>query len=94
MVALDSNHIHEYVLAELWAYAPLVKKGGYCVVSNTIIDDMPKGSFPSLLWDVRNNPKSTVYAYLDEITNFEIDRDIDNKLLISVAPNGYLKRIS
>lgn len=93
LVCLDSNHTHEHVLAELKAYAPLINVGGYCIVFDTLIEDMPKGSFPNRPWDKGNNPKTAVWEYLKENDNFVIDKDIENKLLITVAPDGYLRRI-
>ena len=93
LVCLDSNHTHEHVLAELKAYAPLINVGGYCIVFDTLIEDMPKGSFPNRPWDKGNNPKTAVWEYLKECDNFMIDKDIEHKILITVAPDGYLKRI-
>ena len=94
LVSLDSNHTHEHVLAELNAYADLVTVGSYCIVFDTAIEDLPPGSFPDRAWDVGNNPKTAVHEWLKSHPEFEIDKDIDNKLLISVAPDGYLKRFS
>lgn len=93
MVCLDSNHTHEHALAELNAYAPLVSKNSYCVVFDTIIEELPKEMFPDRNWGPGNNPKTAVWEYLKTHPEFEIDRSIDDKLLISVAPHGYLKRI-
>lgn len=93
IVVLDSNHTHDHVLEELRLYAPLVSVDSYCAVMDTIVEDMPAGSFPDRPWDKGNNPKTAVWAYLKENTAFEIDRHLDNKLLISVAPEGYLRRV-
>ncbi|UPH89137.1 cephalosporin hydroxylase family protein [Synechococcus sp. NB0720_010] len=93
LVSLDSNHTHEHVLAELNAYADLVSVGSYCIVFDTVVEDLPAGSFPDRPWDVGNNPKTAVHEWLMSHPEFEIDKDIDNKLLISVAPDGYLKRV-
>lgn len=92
MVCLDSNHTHEHVLRELELYSPFVTEGSYLVVFDTIVEDMPKGAYDRP-WDVGNNPKTAVRAFLKTTDAFEIDRQIDNKLLISVAPEGYLKRV-
>lgn len=106
LVCLDSNHTHEHVLAELEAYAPLVSKDSYCIVFDTIIEDMPDGMFPDRPWSKSDNPKTAVREYLRCLKeegraavdcaplHFEIDKMIDNKLLITVAPDGYLRRIS
>jgi cephalosporin hydroxylase len=93
LVCLDSNHTHDHVLAELQAYAPLTSVGSYCVVFDTIIDDMPDEMFPDRPWGPGNNPKTAVQEWLKTNTEFEIDKPIDFKLLISVAPDGYLKRV-
>lgn len=93
MVCLDSNHTHDHVLAELEAYAPLTSVGSYCVVFDTLIEDMGEGAYPERSWGVGNNPKTAVWQYLKTHSEFEINKSIDNKLLISVAPDGYLKRV-
>jgi cephalosporin hydroxylase len=93
LVCLDSNHTHEHVLEELKAYAPLVSKGSYCVVFDTLVEDMPEGSFPDRPWDKGDNPKTAVFDYIGENSSFVIDKDISDKLCITVAPEGFLKRI-
>lgn len=93
LVCLDSNHTHDHVLAELKAYAPLTSLGSYCVVFDTVIEDMPKELFPDRPWGPGDNPKTALREYLKTHPEFEIDKDIQNKLLITVAPDGYLKRI-
>jgi cephalosporin hydroxylase len=92
-VCLDSNHTHEHVLAELEAYAPLTSKDSYCVVFDTIIEDLPDEMFPDRPWGVGNNPKTAVWEYLKTHSDFEVDKSVDHKLLISAAPDGYLKRV-
>jgi cephalosporin hydroxylase len=97
LVVLDSNHTHAHVLSELEAYAPLVSVGSYCVVFDTVIEDT-NNSFPGRDWGKGNNPKTAVRGYLKRITSsgaglaFEVDKEIDYKLLITLAPDGYLKR--
>ena len=93
LVLLDSNHTHDHVLAELEAYASLVTVGSYCVVFDTVIEDMPDDAFPDRSWGRGNNAKTAVWEFLKRCEEFEIDRSIQNKLLITVAPDGYLKRI-
>jgi cephalosporin hydroxylase len=93
LVVLDSNHTHEHVLAELRAYAPLVCLGGYCVVMDTVVEDLPKDFFMNRPWGPGDNPKTAVQQYLRETDTFEIDQDTESKLLITVCPSGYLKRV-
>lgn len=92
LVCLDSNHTHEHVLAELEAYAPLTSIGSYCVVFDTVIEDMPPNSFLDRPWGPGNNPKTAVREYLRSHPEFEVDRQIERKLQITVAPEGYLRR--
>ncbi len=93
LVCLDSNHTHEHVLKELTLYAPLVSVGSYCVVFDTIIEDLPDTMFTNRPWGKGNNPKTAVWEYLKSHNEFVINKEIENKLLITVAPDGYLKRI-
>ena len=93
LVCLDSNHTHEHVLEELRAYAPLVSKDSYCVVFDTIVEDLPKEMFPDRPWGPGNNPKTAVWEFLKSHPEYEINKSIDHKLLISVAPDGFLRRV-
>ena len=104
LVCLDSNHTHEHVLAELEAYAPLTSAGSYCVVFDTIVDDLPDDAFPDRPWKPGNNPKTAVREYLRLLTTenrtaadgkrltLEVDHTLEQKLMLSVAPEGYLRR--
>lgn len=104
LVCLDSNHTHEHVLAELEAYAPLVSPDSYCVVFDTSIEDVPDDLFTDRPWGKGNNPKTAMWEYMRRLTedgrtaadgaplHYEIDKQIENKLLITVAPDGYLRR--
>lgn len=91
LVVLDSHHTHDHVMAELEAYSPLVQPGSYLVVFDTVIERMPAGSFPDRPWDKGNNPATAVSAFLAQSDRFEVDQTIDDKLLVSVAPGGYLR---
>ena len=93
LVCLDSNHTHEHVAQELRAYAPLVSVGSYCVVFDTIIEDFPKNFYPNRPWNKGNNPKTAVWEFIKSNSDFEIDNKIADKLLITVAPDGYLKKV-
>lgn len=93
LICLDSNHTHKHVLAELEAYAPLTSKDSYCVVFDTVIENLPKRLFPDRPWGPGNNSKTAVWEFLTNHPEFEIDKTIQKKLLITVAPDGYLKRV-
>ena len=91
VVMLDSNHTHDHVLRELELYSPLVGPGGYIIVFDTVIEDLPANSFPERPWDRGDNPATAVKAFLARNTRFQVDHEIDEKLLITVARGGYLK---
>ena len=93
LVSLDSNHTHDHVLAELESYAPLTSVGSYCVVFDTLIEDMPENAYPDRPWGHGNNPKTAVWEYLKTHSEFKIEESIHSKLLITVAPDGFLKRV-
>ena len=94
LVCLDSMHTHDHVFAELEAYTPLVSLGSYCVVFDTIIEELPPGTFRGRPWGPGNNPKTAVQEFLKAHPEFQIDRHINHKLLISVAPDGYLRKVA
>lgn len=94
LVCLDSNHSHEHVLAELDAYAPLVSVGSYCVVFDTVVEHMKPGSFLDRPWDKGNNPMTAARAFLAHHPEFSVDHQIDHRIQLSVAPEGYLVRNS
>ena len=94
LLILDSNHTEEHVLSELWAYSDLVSIGSYCVVFDTVIEDLPDELHSDRPWGKGNNPKSAVFKFLAKNSNFVIDAGIDEKIQISVAPSGYLKRVN
>lgn len=93
LVSLDSNHTHEHVAKELEFYAPFVSLNSYLVAFDTIVEYLPNDYVPGKPWSVGDNPKTAVDEFLKTNDNFKIDTAMDNKLLISVTPGGYLKRI-
>jgi cephalosporin hydroxylase len=93
LVCLDSNHTHDHVLAELNSYAPLTSVGSYCVVFDTAIEEVPAAMSADRPWGPGNNPMTAVREFLKTTDRFEIDQNVSNKLLITVAPDGYLRRI-
>lgn len=94
LVILDSNHTHDHVLAELEAYAGLTSTGSYCVVFDTLVEDAPDEYFADRPWGKGNNPKTAVWEFLKSHSEFEIDKEFETKLLITVAPDGFLRRLA
>jgi cephalosporin hydroxylase len=90
MVMLDSMHTHDHVLREMELYGPLVTPGCYLVVQDTVIEDMP-GAFPGRPWGPGNNPRTAVQEFLKRTDRFVVDEEIGSKLLVSGAPDGYLR---
>jgi cephalosporin hydroxylase len=93
LVILDSNHTHEHVLKELEIYSQLVTKDSYLIVFDTLVEDMPDSLSQDRPWGKGNNPKTAVWEFLKTTDRFEIDKKLESKLLITVAPDGYLKCI-
>jgi cephalosporin hydroxylase len=94
LVMLDSNHSHDHVLAELECYADLTTIGSYCVVFDTVIEDMPDDAFSDRPWRRGNNAKTAVWDFLKRHPEFEVEKSIQHKLLITVAPDGYIRRVA
>jgi cephalosporin hydroxylase len=93
MVVLDSNHSHAHVLAELRAYAPLVTRGHYLVVFDTVVEDMDPALVQGRPWSRGDNAKTAVHEFMKSDDRFEYDRETEGKLLLTVAPDGYLRRV-
>jgi cephalosporin hydroxylase len=93
LVILDSMHTHDHVLEELTLYAPLTTLGSYCVVLDTIIEDLPGDAYPDRPWGKGNSPKTAVWAFVKSDPRFAIDRELEAKLLMTAAPDGWLKRV-
>ena len=106
LVCLDSNHTHDHVLAELEAYAPLTTPGSYCCVFDTVVEDLPDELSADRPWGKGNNPRTAVQEYLRRIAGggytgydgsplmFDVDKVVEQKLLVTVAAGGYLKRLA
>jgi cephalosporin hydroxylase len=91
LVTLDSNHTHAHVRQELDLYSPLVTAGSYLVVFDTAVEDLPKSFFPDRPWGPGDNPKTAVREFLRGDPRFEVDRELEARLAVSVAPEGYLR---
>lgn len=93
MVCLDSDHSHQHVFAELTAYAPMVSENSYCVVFDTVIEDLQSEYENDKPWNPGDSPKTAVEEYLRDDTEFVIDTEINSRLLVGVAPGGYLRKV-
>ncbi len=91
-VTLDSNHTDAHVFAELQAYHQLVTPGGYLIVFDTVVEDQPAQESAGRPWGPGNSPKTAVHRFLKQRGDFSIDRDLEARLLFSVAPEGYLRK--
>ena len=93
LVMLDSNHTHEHVLAELMAYSSMVSSGSYLIVFDSVVEDMPENFYPNRPWGKGDNPKTAVHEFLEQNRGFQLDHTLQNKLLISVCPDGFMRKI-
>jgi cephalosporin hydroxylase len=58
------------------------------VVFDTVIEDLGADMFPNQPWGRGNNPKTAVWEFLKSHSEFDVDREIPQKLQITVAPDG------
>jgi cephalosporin hydroxylase len=88
MLILDSNHTHEHVLKELEIYTKFVSPGGYILVLDTIIEDLPvPGDRP---WQPGDNPMTAVIEFMKgKEREFSLDSYYEKRSLLTVAPHGY-----
>jgi cephalosporin hydroxylase len=84
MVILDSDHSAGHVTAELDAYSPLVSLGSYLVVEDTNVHEV-RADYPP-------GPDDALAKWLPDHPEFVVDRDCE-RLLLSAAPGGWLRRI-
>jgi cephalosporin hydroxylase len=91
LVILDSNHTHDHVLAELRLYSKLVPKDSYIVVFDTVLEYVRDKNAAERPWGVGNNPLTAVRQFLTETDRFVVDQAVEGKLLLTVAPEGYLR---
>lgn len=66
--------------------------GGPQDIAATIFEDLPVGAHPDRPWGRGDNPKTVVWTYLETHLGFEIGDSMENKLLTSLAPRGFLCR--
>lgn len=92
MVILDSNHTHDHVLHELRSYSGLVTNGQYLVVSDTIVQEIPIQTHRPRPWGPGDNPGTAASQFLDSSTEFVVDADLHNQLVMTFNPRGYLRR--
>lgn len=90
LVVLDSAHSEAHVLQELRLYSPLVGRGHYLVCCDTIVEVIPAQAHRPRPWGPGNNPRTALDVFLQENSRFVVDTRLDNKLLLTCNPGGYL----
>ena len=93
LVILDSYHTHEHVLNELHAYAPFIGEGQYLVCGDTVVEYIPQQTHRPRPWGPGNSPATALKQFLSETDRFIVDEKIDQRLLFSCHPGGYLKAV-
>jgi cephalosporin hydroxylase len=86
LVILDSDHSKNHVLNELKAYAPMVNVGSYLIVQDTNVNGHPVNK------EFGPGPMEAVAEFLAMNKDFEPDASRE-RLLFTMHPKGYLKRI-
>lgn len=98
IIFLDSNHTKEHVLAELYAYAPLVTAGSYIVAMDGIMGQLAGAPRTQEDW-VWNNPQSAAQEFVEATPDFVIEEPefMFNEGSVSERvtywPGGFIKRI-
>ena len=93
LVILDSYHTHDHVMNELKTFSQFVGKGHYLICGDTIVEHVPIQKHRPRPWGPGNNPGTAVRQFLVENDSFEIDEDLEKKLLLTCHPGGYLKAV-
>jgi cephalosporin hydroxylase len=93
LVILDSYHTHKHVLNELKTFSQFVGKGNYLICGDTIVEDIPTQNHRPRPWGPGNNPGTAVREFLTENDCFQVDEDLEKKLLITCHPGGYLQAV-
>jgi len=93
IVCLDSNHTHDHVLKEMELYGPLVSVGSYMVVFDTAIAYVMSEQPADRPWGPGNNPMTAVQEFLKTHDEFMVDREVEQRALITAAPGGWLRKI-
>ncbi|WP_322069117.1 cephalosporin hydroxylase family protein [Paraburkholderia bannensis] len=93
LAILDLTHTHDHVLRELECYAPLVTPGSYAIVMDTIMEYLPESMFEGKPYGRGNNPATAAQAFLARDDRFEVDGDIEDRVLMTLSPGGFLKRV-
>jgi len=92
VVILDSNHSAAHVKAELAAYSDLVTPGSYLIVLDTVVEFLPDDVLGGRPWGPGNSPWTAVREFLADSAPFDVDREVSDKLQVTAAPDGYLRR--
>lgn len=87
MVILDSDHHKKHVDEELKLYSEFVSYGQYLVVEDGNVNGHP------VCEDHGGGPFEAVADFLLENNNFKIDKELEEKFLLTFNPNGYLRRV-
>lgn len=87
LVILDSDHSKSHVANELELYGPMVSKGSYMIVQDTNVNGNPAFLAHG------PGPMEAVLEYLPKNSQFVIDKERE-RLLYTMHPNGYLKKVS
>ena len=93
IVVLDLTHTHQHVLRELQCYAPLATPGNYVVVMDTIMEYLPEPMFAGKPYGKGNNPATAVSEFLADNIGFQVDEEVEDRVIMTLSPGGFLKRV-
>jgi cephalosporin hydroxylase len=94
LLILDSHHTHDHVMKELELWSPLVTKGNYLVVCDTIVEFIDAPADRVRAWSKGNNPFTATTDFLSSNIRFSTENEFNKKTLTSFHPHGFLLAIS
>jgi cephalosporin hydroxylase len=86
LVILDGDHSQAHVRQELELYSPLVTPGSYVLVQDGCIDTS------AYFQHLRPGPLPAIHDFLRAHPEFEIDRALCDRYVVTHHPDGWLKR--
>ena len=93
LAILDSNHTHQHVLAELELICPHLSTGSIVIVADTIVEEMPQDYYSNRPWNVGNNPKTAVDAFLESNPTWQIDPLWSRRSLLGECRDGIIRKV-
>ncbi len=94
LLVLDSDHSSDHVYKELSSYAPLLSAGSVVIVCDTLIDELPPGTYQNRTWSNGKGPLDAVQKFLDKNDDFEPFMSDDTRsLILTEIRDGIIRKV-